>query len=103
MKDLYRPRLETILSELTTHLPEAEYAAPEGGFFVGVDLAGMDAAQIREKALTRGLVLSDGQGFFPDRDGHSFIRLPFCALSVEEIQVGIRRLGMVVREIQANA
>jgi DNA-binding transcriptional MocR family regulator len=41
--------------------------------------------------------LSDGRGFFPNpADGEHFLRLPFCALTPDQISEGIRRLAMIV-------
>lgn len=85
------------MAALEEHLPQAKKTEPEGGFFVGVDLpAGIDASRLRAKALDLGLRLSDGSGFFPDNSGEPFLRLPFCALSTEEIEEGVKRLGTLV-------
>jgi 2-aminoadipate transaminase len=49
------------------------------------------------KAQAAGLHLSDGRGFFANGKGDRFVRLPFCALTPEEIQAGIERLAEVAR------
>ena len=92
LKDLYRPRLDTLLEMLDKNFQGlAEWIKPEGGFFVGLNLC--DGCQIpgKEKIAKAGLMLSDSQGFFIE-GGEDFIRLPFCALTPEEISEGILRL-----------
>jgi len=97
LRDIYRPRLEALASALEGYLPRAQWTKPEGGFFVGVYLPPeLDTSLLRIRAQEMGVLLSDGRGFFPDGDGGSFLRLPFCALSVEEIREGIARIGSIV-------
>ena len=97
LKDLYRPRLKTMLAVLDENLPSINRFSPEGGFFVGVELpAGIDDHALRSKALDSGIKLSDGKGFYSDKSGEAFLRLPFCALSPQEIEEGIKRLGSLI-------
>lgn len=103
LKDIYRPRLEALVSALEAYLPWAQWTKPEGGFFIGVYLPSkIDTSLLRAKAREMGVILSDGRGFFPDRDGGSFLRLPFCALSVEEIREGIGRIGSIVNAMTVH-
>lgn len=99
LKELYRPRLEAIASALEEDLPQAQWTKPEGGFFVGPYLPpDVDVSVFKAKARQMGVRLSDGKGFFPDEGGDRFLRLPFCALSPEEIREGVRRLSSIVGE-----
>ena len=96
LKDLYRPRLKTLISALETHMSDTKWTAPEGGFFMGVYLpANSIQSNYRSKALELEIKLSDGNGFFVDGGGESFLRLPFCALTESEILEGIKRLGSI--------
>jgi DNA-binding transcriptional MocR family regulator len=98
LKALYAPRLRATLRALERYLPEATWSQPEGGFFVGVQLpeAGtMD--RLLPKAVDAGLKLSDGRGFYPaPRDGDRFLRIPFCSVTLEEIDNGIARLASIL-------
>jgi 2-aminoadipate transaminase len=95
---LYAPRLAAMLRGLSEHLPQASWIKPEGGFFVGLTLPeGVNSAQVAEKAKEEKLVLSNGAGFFADGDGSRFVRLPFCALSEDEIEEAIERLARAVQ------
>jgi 2-aminoadipate transaminase len=104
LKALYAPRLDACLSALGDHLPEARVTRPEGGFFVSLTLAdGVSTRAVREAALTRQVQLADGEAFFPNGGGERFLRLPFCALTPEDIGEGVRRVAEAVRERQRAA
>jgi DNA-binding transcriptional MocR family regulator len=103
LKALYAPRLEACLTALDEHMPEAHATRPDGGFFISVTLPeGVLTTSVRTAAATRKLNLADGLAFFPQGGGERFLRLPFCALSPEEIHEGIRRLAETVQEVQTR-
>ena len=98
LKALYAPRLDACLAALDRHMPDAQATRPDGGFFISLTLpAGVTTTEVRAKATTRGLNLTDGQAFFPEGGGERFLRLPFCALTPAEIDEGIRRLADSIR------
>jgi len=97
LKALYGPRMVAMLAALDEGLPKASWSRPEGGFFLAVTLPdNVLTERVREIAPEEGLLLSDGKGFFADGDGSQFLRLPFCALSEDEINEAVSRLARVV-------
>lgn len=97
LKSLYAPRLDAILAALDACLPDAQFARPEGGFYVGITLAGgPPMPQLLDQARAVNLMLTDGRGFFDDGGGDYFVRLPFCNLTLDEIKEGIERLAKIV-------
>jgi 2-aminoadipate transaminase len=103
LKVLYRPRWQTMEEAVRRELPEAHAFIPDGGFFVSVMLpeeANTDNLVGRAKDV--GLVLTPGAAFFADPDegeavpGDRFVRLPFCAVTPEQIDEGVRRLASLV-------
>jgi DNA-binding transcriptional MocR family regulator len=103
LKALYRPRWEAMLGAVRRHLEGVEVAEPDGGFFVSVTLpADANSAGLVARAQQIGLVLTPGQPFFADPDegpapdGERFVRLPFCAVTPEQIDEGVRRLASLV-------
>jgi 2-aminoadipate transaminase len=97
LKGIYQPRLEATAAALREYLPGADWAEPEGGFFVGITLAPeMNTDDLQGRAAGVGLSLSDGRGFFPQGGGERFLRLAFPALSEPEIREGISRLAGLV-------
>lgn len=100
LKKLYRERLDTMLAALDANFQDlATWHKPDGGFFVGMMLnRKIQSEDLLRHASEAGLVLSDGRRFFTS-GGDNFIRLPFCALSLNEIRTGIARLVDVIRSI----
>lgn len=104
LKALYAPRLQACLHAIDRHLPDAKATRPDGGFFLSVTLPeGTTTAQVLERAKAYNLNLAQGEAFFPNGGGERFLRLPYCALSPEEIDEGIRRLAVAVKDVQAKS
>ncbi|GCE25429.1 aminotransferase [Dictyobacter alpinus] len=106
LKRLYAPRLQAIVQALKTSLPGVPFAEPEGGFFVSVTLpTDFNTTNLLARAKQSGLLLTDGRDFFADpytanedpQQGERFVRLPFCALTPEQIQEGVKRLSTLVQ------
>jgi len=101
LKALYAPRLQACLDGLDTFMPDAEATRPDGGFFISLTLPeGVRTTEVRTEAATRGLNLADGMAFFPDGGGDRFLRLPFCALTPDEINEGLHRLADSVLKVR---
>jgi DNA-binding transcriptional MocR family regulator len=103
LKGLYRPRWEAMIGATRQYLEGVELSAPDGGFFVSVMLpADANTANLVERAKAIGLILTPGQPFFADPDdgaaptGERFVRLPFCAVTPEQIDEGVRRLASLI-------
>jgi 2-aminoadipate transaminase len=102
LKKLYAPRLDACRAGIERYMPEAQTTKPDGGFFISLTLPeGVSTTAVRTQAATKGLNLADGLAFFPEGGGERFIRLPFCALSPQEIDDGVKRLAEAVKESQA--
>ena len=100
LKALYAPRLEACLAALATYMPDAQPTRPDGGFFLSITLPeGVETTAVRAAAATRNLNMADGLAFFPNGGGERFLRLPYCALTPDEIDEGIRRLAETVKEV----
>jgi 2-aminoadipate transaminase len=98
LRALYAPRLLAMSSALRAN-GLTDFLEPDGGFFLSVNLpAGSSIAKVLENAPSAGLALTDGRGFFVNpSDGERFLRLPFCALTNEEIEEGMKRLAGLLR------
>jgi 2-aminoadipate transaminase len=97
LKKLYSQRLDSLLLALEENMKEkGDWNHPQGGFFVSFTVRReLENAELIQNAENAGLRLSDGRGFFV-QGGQSFIRLPFCALTPAEIQIGIQRLAQIL-------
>jgi DNA-binding transcriptional MocR family regulator len=101
LKSLYAPRLEACLAALDKHIPDAVATRPDGGFFLSLTLpVGVSTTDLRAAATKQNLNLADGLAFFPSGGGERFLRLPFCALTPAQIDEGIRRLAVAMKEVR---
>ncbi len=99
LKKLYAPRLQACLDALDAHLPDSNPTRPDGGFFLSLTLPeGTTTTQVMEKAKAHNLNLASGQAFFPDGGGERFLRLPYCALTPDQINDGVERLAAAVED-----
>lgn len=103
LKTLYRPRWQAMVDAVRRELPQAQAFIPEGGFFVSVMLPeDANTENLVARAKDIGLVLTPGAAFFADPhdgvlpDGERFVRLPFCAVTPEQIAEGVRRLASLL-------
>jgi 2-aminoadipate transaminase len=103
LKDLYTPRWKTMVGAVRRELPGAQAFIPSGGFFVSVMLPEeANTENLVGRAEDIGLVLTPGAAFFADpeegeeADGGRFVRLPFCAVTPEQIDEGVRRLASLL-------
>jgi 2-aminoadipate transaminase len=94
LKKLYAPRLDACIAGIDKYLPTAVATRPDGGFFISLTLpAGVTTTAVRAEGAKRGLNLADGMAFFPNGGGDRFVRLPFCALTPDDIDTGVKRLA----------
>jgi 2-aminoadipate transaminase len=103
LKDLYTPRWKAMAGAVRRELPDAQAFIPSGGFFVSVMLPeDANTENLVGRAEDIGLVLTPGAAFFADpeegdvADGGRFVRLPFCAVTPEQIAEGVRRLSSLL-------
>jgi 2-aminoadipate transaminase len=103
LKKLYAPRLDATLTAIDQHMPDAVATRPDGGFFLSLTLPeGTSTTALRTAATKYNLNLADGLAFFPGGGGERFLRLPFCALTPELLDEGVRRLAMAVRDVRGS-
>ncbi len=96
LKESYSQRLIAMLDALSHFIGgKGDWLKPQGGFFVGLTLRDDVSIPDAQNCLEAGVALSDSRGFFI-KGGENFLRLPFCALTPEEIQTGIQRLARIL-------
>jgi 2-aminoadipate transaminase len=100
LRNLYTPRWKAMAGAVRRELPGAQAFIPSGGFFVSVMLPeDANTEDLVGRAEDIGLVLTPGAAFFADPDeggeagGERFVRLPFCAVTPDQIEEGVRRLA----------
>jgi 2-aminoadipate transaminase len=103
VKEALRERAASLCAALERELPEARFAAPEGGYFLWVDLPeGTDVDALFEAARQREVIFVKGSDFVLQGGGSS-LRLAYSGVTPAEIEVGVARLAEAYREVEARA
>ncbi|MDD6050003.1 MAG: PLP-dependent aminotransferase family protein [Clostridiales bacterium] len=96
----YKEQLDTMLAELATFPEGTTYTHPEGGLFIWVELpAHLDALEMLNTCVARGVVYVPGTHFFAEGGHHNTLRLNFSNSTVEQIHKGMA----IIREVIAEA
>jgi DNA-binding transcriptional MocR family regulator len=89
-------RIRLLGKALRTHLPDARFTEPDGGYFLWVDLPDdVDAGEVFAAATARRLAVVKGTEFLLEGGEHS-LRLAYSAVPDDQIDEGIRRLAEAV-------
>jgi 2-aminoadipate transaminase len=92
-------RALTLQSALSRDLPEAEFVAPEGGYFMWVTLPeGTDVATLFSLASELGVAFVKGTDFVID-GGENTLRLAYSGVTPEQIDEGVGRLAEAFRSL----
>ncbi|HLM10455.1 MAG TPA: PLP-dependent aminotransferase family protein [Thermoleophilaceae bacterium] len=103
VKRALRERRDATAHALETHIPDARFVKPEGGYFLWVDLPeGSDVVRLEQGAKERGVVFVKGADFLLE-GGHNSLRLAYSAVPPDQIEEGIARVADAYRELAGAA
>ncbi|MFZ1926120.1 MAG: PLP-dependent aminotransferase family protein [Solirubrobacteraceae bacterium] len=95
-------RARTLATALERELPEAEYVAPEGGYFMWVTLPeGTDVSALFSLASELGVAFVKGTDFLLD-GGENTLRLAYSGVTPEQIDDGVGRLAEAFRSLSSS-
>lgn len=93
-------RVRLLSEALRTHLPEARFTEPSGGYFLWVELPeDVSAAAVAQAAAARRVAVVKGTDFMLSGGEHA-LRLAYSAVTDDQIDEGVRRLGDAVAEVR---
>ena len=96
-------RADALITSLERDLPEARFVAPEGGYFMWVELPeGSDVDALSAAADERGVAFVKGTDFVLE-GGHNTLRLAYSGVTPEQIADGVRRLAEAYHSLSAAA
>ncbi len=102
--DHYRPYLDKMLEATSKYLPSyIQYTKPEGGLFTWLWLPEtMSADVLFEQAKAHKVSFIPGSKFYPtDQEKFNCLRLNFSFSTFEQIEQGMKSLGMLMEEFKA--
>jgi 2-aminoadipate transaminase len=95
-------RVRTLEVALRRELPEAEFVAPEGGYFMWVTLPeGTRVDALLQAASELGVVFVKGTDFLLE-GGENTMRLAYSGVTPEQIEEGVVRLAAAARSLQGT-
>ena len=94
-------RRDAVVAELGGQIPEAEFVAPGGGYFLWLDLAeGTDTRQHARPAKEEGVAFVAGPDFMLE-GGENSLRLSFASVPPGDVPEGIARIARALASIRA--
>ena len=99
IRDLYGRQCRHMLEALDRHFPaEVQWTRPEGGMFIWVNLPeGVDATRLLAKAIEQNVAFVPGAPFFASDPQANTLRLSFVTVPAEKIEIGVQKLGALVK------
>jgi 2-aminoadipate transaminase len=99
VKTALTKRLRTLEVALNRELPEAEFVAPQGGYFMWVTLPeGTNVGALHKAAAEGGVAFVKGTDFLLE-GGENTLRLAYSGVTPEEIDEGVARLAEAYRHL----
>jgi DNA-binding transcriptional MocR family regulator len=92
-------RADALANALRRELAEAEFVAPQGGYFMWVTLPeGTDVHALHHAAAERGVSFVKGTDFLLE-GGENTLRLAYSGVTPEQIDTGVTRLAEAYRSL----
>jgi DNA-binding transcriptional MocR family regulator len=102
VREALRERAHTLCQALAEHLPDARFVAPQGGYFLWLDLPrGTDGGALFQAAAERGLQFVKGADFVLE-GAESSLRLAYSGVTTDQIEEGVRRLAEAYSEVTSG-
>jgi 2-aminoadipate transaminase len=93
-------RARVLAESIRKHIPGATFTEPDGGYFLWVDLpSDVDVDRLFPAAMKKGVAVVKGSDFLLE-GGNSSLRLAFSAVTVDQIDEGVRRIAEAIEEVR---
>lgn len=102
IKALYQKQAQAMMDAMDRYFPSTvRYTKPRGGMFLWVTLPeSVSAMSMFSKALEKKVAFVPGDPFYIGVENANTMRLNYTNADSETIEVGIRRLGEILKELQ---
>ncbi|MGZ4173389.1 MAG: aminotransferase class I/II-fold pyridoxal phosphate-dependent enzyme, partial [Solirubrobacteraceae bacterium] len=103
VKAALRERASVLSTALARELPDARIVAPQGGYFLWVDLPrGTDVDKLFDAAARRDVQFVKGSDFVLD-GAETSLRLAYSGVTPAQIEEGVGRLAEAYAEVRREA
>lgn len=102
VNEALRTRRDALVEALTSHLPEADFVVPEGGYFLWLTLDDdADTVALLAAAAEQGVAFIAGPDFLLE-GGRNALRLSFASVPAERVAEGVVRLARALEETRSR-
>jgi 2-aminoadipate transaminase len=98
LKRLYMERSRVLVAALRDHFPEHEIEDVQGGYFVWLNLANVDALELLKKARLNKVGFQPGVKFSGQGALNNWLRLCFTFYDKLKLREGVERLAKVINK-----
>lgn len=105
IKDAYGKRRDLMVNMMAEYFPDGViYTKPDGGMFVWVTLPeSVSSLDLFDLAIEENVAFVPGNPFYADdTSGNSTLRLNFSNSDDEQIEEGIKRMGVCLEKLMGN-
>ncbi|MEV1286667.1 PLP-dependent aminotransferase family protein [Micromonospora sp. NPDC049679] len=93
-------RASVLAASLREHIPGVRFTEPDGGYFLWVEFPeDVDVDKVLPAAAERGVAVVKGSDFLMEGGRHA-LRLAYSAVTVDQIDEGVRRLAAAVQAVR---
>jgi 2-aminoadipate transaminase len=93
-------RASVLAAALREHIPGVRFTEPDGGYFLWIELPDdVRADDVFTAAAERGVAVVKGSDFLLEGGEHA-LRLAYSAVTVDQIEEGVRRLAAAVQAVR---
>ncbi|GAA4678928.1 aminotransferase-like domain-containing protein [Phytohabitans rumicis] len=94
-------RAKVLATSLREHIPGVRFTEPDGGYFLWIELPDdVRADDVFAAAAERGVAVVKGSDFLLEGGEHA-LRLAYSAVTVDQVDEGVRRLAAAVEAVRA--
>ena len=105
LRKAYRQKRDAMICSMEQHFPAGvTFTRPGGGFFIWVNFPAYypSSSELLDLALQQNVAFVHGEGFSSNGGGRHSARFSFSQPCIEDIVSGIRILGDIFWEVEAN-
>ena len=101
IRTAYGERFDLMNATLRAEMPAGfSWTQPEGGMFLWITgPKELDGMQLLTRAIEHKVAFVPGRDFFPGHEGANCLRLNFSNSTPDKIREGVKRLGMLCRDL----
>jgi 2-aminoadipate transaminase len=102
IRKLYKKNRNHMITAIEKYFPSnVEFTRPEGGMFIWVTLPeNVSSMDLFELAIKEEVAFVPGIAFYSDHPQLNTLRLNFSNSSEEQIEEGIKRLGIAIKKLE---